>query len=112
MIARDLDGRIYADADGKALFQSLNTQLPNIKADEFGKYEAGVIYTDPGKLAPDPAAVPKSAAEKMDQMKEDFKATDIPMISEAAEAVAAARNNSRLLLIGAGALMLLLVLRR
>ena len=71
MIARDLDGRIYADAEGKALFQSLNTQLPNIKTDEIGKYEAGVIYTDPGKLAPDPAAVPKNAAEKIENLKND-----------------------------------------
>ena len=71
MIARDLDGRIYADDEGRALFQELNTQLPNIKADEIGKYEAGVIYTEPGKIAPDPAAVPKSAAEIIENFKND-----------------------------------------
>ena len=112
MIAAGADGRIYADDDGKKLFARLNTQLPNITIGELGKYESGVIYTEPGKLAPEPAQISTSAKDKMERMQADFKATDIPMINDAAQAVAAVRDGSKLLLIGGGILLLLLILRR
>lgn len=112
MIAAGADGRVYADDDGRKLFARLNTQLPNITVEEFGKYDRGVIYTEPGRLAPTPDKISASAKGKMEQMQADFKATDIPMIDDAAQAVEAVRDGSKLLLIGGGIILLLLILRR
>lgn len=68
MIAAGNDGRIYADRDGMALFARLNTQLPNLTAEDLAQYDNGVILVEPGTLAPDLAQIPKTAGEKMDAM--------------------------------------------
>ena len=69
MIAAGKDGRIYADREGMALFARLNTQLPNLTAEDLAQYDNGVILVEPGTLAPDLAQIPKTAGEKMDAMR-------------------------------------------
>lgn len=69
MIAAGKDGRIYADREGMALFARLNTQLPNLTAEDLAQYDNGVILVESGTLAPDLAQIPKTAREKMDAMR-------------------------------------------
>ena len=69
MIAAGKDGRIYADREGMALFARLNTQLPNLTAEDLAQYDNGVILVESGTLAPDLAQIPKTAGEKMDAMR-------------------------------------------
>lgn len=69
MIAAGKDGRIYADREGMELFARLNTQLPNLTAEDLAQYDNGVILVESGTLAPDLAQIPKTAGEKMDAMR-------------------------------------------